>query len=100
MMSSFGNRIVKAKWNKKDPIQFLAGIEIKSIDTFGFINRISDIISNKHKLKIRSFNINSSNEVSEGHIMLYVHSTQNLNDLITDLKKIKEIKKVSRMNPA
>lgn len=99
LMSSFGNRIVKAKWNKKDPILFLAGLEFKSIDNVGFIYRISDIISNKHNLKIRSFNLNSSNEVSEGRIMLYVQNTQNLNDLITDLKKIKEIKKISRMNP-
>jgi GTP pyrophosphokinase len=99
MMSKFGNRIVKAKWNKEDPILFLAGLEFKSIDRIGFIYRVSDIISNKHNLKIRSFNMNSSNEVSEGRIMLYVQNTQNLNDLITDLKKIKEIKKISRMNP-
>ena len=99
LMSSFGNRIVKAKWNKEDPILFLAGLEFKSIDSFGFIYRVSDIISNKHNLKIRSFNMNSSNEVSEGRIMLYVQNTQNLNDLITDLKKIREIKKISRMNP-
>lgn len=99
MMSSFGNRIVKAKWDKKDSIQFLTGLEFKSIDTTGFIYRIADIISNKHNLKIRSFNINSSNEVSEGRIMLYVQNTHTLNDLIADLKKVKEIKKISRMNP-
>jgi len=99
LMSNFGNRIVKAKWSKKDPILFLAGIEFKSIDSIGFIYRISDIISNKHKLKIRSFNLNSSNEVSEGQIMFYVQDTYKLNDLIKDLKKIKEIKKISRMNP-
>lgn len=99
LMANFGNRIVKAKWNEKDPILFLAGIEIKSIDAVGFIFRISDIISNKHNLKIRSFNLSSSNEVSEGQIMLYVQDTSSLNDLIKDLKKIKEIKKISRMNP-
>jgi len=100
LMSSFGNRIVKAKWNKKDPILFLAGLEFRAIEDVGFIFRISDIISNRYKLKIRSFNLQSSNEISEGTIMLYVHDTANLNELITDLKKIKEIKKISRMNPA
>ncbi|MCF8364796.1 MAG: RelA/SpoT family protein [Bacteroidales bacterium] len=98
-MSNFGNRIVKAKWNKQETILFLAGIEFRSIDKMGFIFRISDIISNKYNLKIRSFHLDSSNEVSEGKIMLYVHDTKNLNDLINDLKKIKEIKKISRMNP-
>jgi hypothetical protein len=32
--------------------------------------------------------------------MLYLQDTQKLNDLIADLKKIKEIKKISRMNPS
>jgi GTP pyrophosphokinase len=99
-MASFGNRIVKAKWNDKETILFLAGIEFKSIDKIGFIYQISDIISNRHKLKIRSFNLQSSAEVSEGVIMLYVNDTRQLNDLIADLKKIKAIKKISRLNPS
>jgi GTP diphosphokinase / guanosine-3',5'-bis(diphosphate) 3'-diphosphatase len=100
LMSSFGNRIVKAKWNKKDAILFLAGLEFRAIDDMGFIYRLSDIISNQYKLNIRSFNLQSSNEIAEGTIMLYVHDTKNLNNLINDLKKIKEIKKISRMNHA
>lgn len=99
LMSSFGKRIVKAKWNKKDQILFLAGIQFTGIDKVGFIFQLTDIISNKYKLKIRSFHLDSSNEVSIGKIMLYVHDTQNLNNLINDLKKIREIKKISRMNP-
>lgn len=99
-MARFGNRIVKAKWNEKETILFLAGIEFKSIDKIGFIYQISDIISNRHKLKIRSFNLQSSAEVSEGIIMLYVNDTKQLNDLISDLKKIKAIKKISRLNPS
>ncbi len=98
-MSSFGNRIVKAKWNKKDPILFLAGIQFTGIDKIGFIYQLTDVISNKYALKIRSFNLTSSNEVTEGKIMLYVHDAKNLNDLIGEIKKIKEIKKISRMNP-
>ena len=100
LMSSFGNRIVKAKWNEKDTVKFLAGVEFNGIDKIGIIYQITNIISQKHQLKIRSFHLDSSNEISQGKIMLYVQSTQKLNNLITDLKKIKEIKKVSRMNPA
>lgn len=99
LMSSFGNRIVKAKWTKQDTVLFLAGIKFTSIDKIGLIFQLADIISNKYNLKIRSFNLTSSNEVSEGKIMLYVRDTQNLNDLINEIKTIKEIKKISRMNP-
>lgn len=99
LMSSFGNRIVKVKWNKKDPIVFLAGIEFTGIDKVGFIFQMTDIISNKYKIRIRSFHLDSSNEVTSGKIMLYVHDTKNLNNLISDLKKIKEAKKITRLNP-
>jgi len=99
LMSTFGNRIVKAKWMKQSPILFLAGIQFTSIDKIGFIHEITNIISNLYKLKIRSFHLTSSNEVSQGNIMLYVQDVKNLNDLIADLKKIKGIQKISRMNP-
>jgi len=99
LMSSFGNRIVKAKWTEKDPLLFLAGIEFTGIDKIGFIYQLTDVISQKHNVKIRSFHLDSSNEISQGKIMLYLQDTQKLNDLIADLKKIKEVKKISRMNP-
>lgn len=99
LMSSFGNRIVKAKWNKKDPLLFLAGIKFTGIDKIGLVYQLTDIISNKYKLKIRSFNLTNSSEISTGEIMLYVHDTQNLSNLIKEIKSIKEIKKISRMNP-
>jgi hypothetical protein len=98
-MSRFGNRIVKAKWKQHDPLLFLAGIKFTSIDKTGLIYQLADIISNKYNLKIRSFNLTSSNEVSEGKIMLYVKDIANLNELISEIRTIKEIEKVSRMNP-
>jgi GTP pyrophosphokinase len=100
LMSSFGNRIVKAKWNEKDPVSFLAGIEFSGIDKIGLIYQLTKVISQVHNIKIRSFQLDSSNEISRGKIMLYVQDTQKLNNLLVDLKKIKEIKKISRMNPA
>jgi GTP pyrophosphokinase len=100
LMSRFGNRIVKAKWNEKDPVLFLAGIEFSGIDKIGFIYQLTSVISQKHNIKIRSFHLDSSNEISQGKIMLYLQDTQKLNDLIADLKQIKEIKKISRMNPS
>lgn len=99
MMSSFGNRIVKAKWKGEDSVLFLAGLQFTGIDKIGFIYQITDIISKKHNIKIRSFHLDSSNEVSEGKIMVYVNDTKKLNDLIADLKKIKKMKKISRLNP-
>lgn len=97
-MSKFGNRIVKAKWNKKESISFLAGIKIRSIDSIGLINHITGIISNEYKLNIRSFSLETSEGITEALITIYVNDLQNLHDLIDELKKIKDIKTISRVN--
>jgi len=97
-MSKYGNRIVKAKWNKKESISFLAGIKIRSIDSIGLINHITSVISNVYKLNIRSFSLETSEGITDALITLYVNDLQNLYDLIDELKKIKEIKKISRVN--
>lgn len=97
-MSKFGNRIVKAKWNKKESIAFLAGLKIRSIDSIGLINHITGIISNEYKLNIRSFSLETSEGITDAFITIYVHDLQNLHDLIDELKKIKEIKMISRVN--
>ncbi|MBU1013498.1 MAG: RelA/SpoT family protein [Bacteroidetes bacterium] len=97
-MSKFGNRIVKAKWNKKESISFLAGLKIKSIDSIGLINHITGVISNEYHLNIRSFTLETSEGITEAMITLYVNDLKNLQDLIDELKKIKEIKMISRIN--
>ncbi len=97
-MSKFGNRIVKAKWNKKESIAFLAGIKIRSIDSIGLINHITGIISKEYKLNIRSFSLETSEGITDALITIYVNDLQNLHDLIDELKKIKEIKMISRVN--
>ena len=97
-MSKFGNRIVKAKWRKKESVSFLAGLKITSLDNVGFINHITSIISNELLINIRSFHLETSEGVTITTIMLYVNDLKSLNDLIVTLKKIKQIKKISRID--
>ena len=97
-MSKFGNRIVKAKWRKKEIVSFLAAVKITSIDSVGFINSITSIISTQLNLDIRSFHLDTSEGVTNTTIMLYVNDLNSLNDLITKLKKIKHIKKIRRLD--
>ncbi|MBC35446.1 MAG: RelA/SpoT family protein [Bacteroidetes bacterium] len=97
-MSKFGNRIVKAKWEKKSSLSFLAGIKISSIDSVGFINKITSIISNEFKLNIRSFHLETSEGVTNSTIHLYVDDLNSLNELIDKLKNINQIKKINRID--
>ncbi len=97
-MSRYANQIIKAKWRKKDKIAFLAGIKITAIDSIGFISTITNIVSFQLKLNIRSLHLESSEGYIEATLMIYVHDTQNLNELINKLKENKQIKKIIRLS--
>ncbi len=98
LMSRYGNRIVKVKWKYKEAVGFLTGIRIKGIDKKGVISKITEIISDKHNISIRSFHMDTHEGITEGTVMIYVHDTISLNKLILHLKRIKEVIKVNRID--
>ncbi len=98
MMSQFGNRIVKAKWRNHEGVSILTGIKINGIDRKGLVKEITDLISGQLNLNMRSVNFESSEGVFDGIVMVYVQNLENLNELISELKKIKGIDKVNRIN--
>lgn len=97
-MSRYGNRIIKAKWRTDEAVGFLTGIAIKGIDKKGLVRQISEIISDKHDIGIRSFRMESTEGMTTGIVMLYVHDTKTLNQLIDNLKEIREIQSVKRID--
>lgn len=98
LMSKYGKDIVKAKWKNKESIGFLTGIKIEGVDRKGFIRKVTEVITEKHNINIRSFHLDTSEGMTEGKIMLYLHDTQTLHKLIENLMKIKEIIKVTRID--
>ena len=98
LMSQHGKNIVKAKWKQKAGITFLAGINIKAADSIGLISEITKPITEEFNINIRSFNLKSSEGLAEMDISIYVVSTQVLKKLMTRLKKIKSIIKVTRLD--
>ncbi|HKL37514.1 MAG TPA: RelA/SpoT family protein [Bacteroidales bacterium] len=97
LIAKYDYRVISAHWKKtRATTSFQTRIKISGIDEIGMVNRISDIISNNMKVKMRSISIDSDNGLFEGYINLYVASTKNLEALITKLKKEKGILKVTR----
>lgn len=97
MMSHFGNNIVKAKWQPKSEIAFLAGLKITAIDNVGLLNKMTNLLSNEMKLNLHSLQMESKQDLVEATISVYVHSTTELGSLIEKLNKMKEVKKVVRL---
>jgi GTP pyrophosphokinase len=98
LMSKYGKRIIKAKWKNKESIGFLTGIKIQGVDKKGFIRKITEVITEKHNINIRSFHLDTSEGMTEGKVMLYMHDAQTLQKLLENLRKIKEIIKVTRID--
>ncbi|HOW25130.1 MAG TPA: hypothetical protein PK711_05615, partial [Bacteroidales bacterium] len=97
-MTNYGHRIVKAKWKSHESIGFLTGMKITALDKKGLIREITEIISDHLDLNIRSFHLESHEGVIQCMIMLYVHNSHNLNQLIAELKALEYVKKVTRIN--
>lgn len=96
-MSKHGDKIVKAKWRPKEKIGFLCGLKINSIDKKGLVSEIANVISDQHNLNMRSFQMETNGELSQGILMIYVYNRENLNEVIKSLKKVPGIINVARI---
>ena len=98
LSARFGNNIVKAKWQPKSEIAFLAELKITALDTKGLLNRMTNLLSNEMQLNLHMLHMEAKQDVVEAIISIYVHNTKELDDLISKLNKLKEIQKVVRKN--
>ena len=98
LSARYGNNIVKAKWQPKSEIAFLAELKITALDTAGLLNRMTNTLSNEMKLNLHSLHMEAKQDLVEASLSIYVHNTQELDDLIGKLNKIKEVQKVVRKN--
>jgi guanosine-3',5'-bis(diphosphate) 3'-pyrophosphohydrolase len=98
LMSSFGYRILKAKWTSQKQLAFLTGLKIIGIDVVGLINNLTKVISNDFKVNMRSITVDTEDGIFNGSIMIYVNDTLHLENLIRELKQVKGITDVYRFD--
>lgn len=98
MMSKYAYRIIKTKWTNQHEIAFLTGIKLTGLDDVGLVNKITNIITGQMNLNMRSISFESSDGVFEGRIMVYVHDTAELEDLVSRLTALNGILEVERFD--
>ncbi|MBS1619402.1 MAG: bifunctional (p)ppGpp synthetase/guanosine-3',5'-bis(diphosphate) 3'-pyrophosphohydrolase [Bacteroidetes bacterium] len=96
LMAKYSYRIVKTKWTRQHNIAFLTGIKINGIDDVGLVNKITNVITGQMNLNMRSVSFDSEDGIFEGNIMIYVHDTSELDDLIARLSSLDGILSVER----
>jgi guanosine-3',5'-bis(diphosphate) 3'-pyrophosphohydrolase len=98
LMSNYAYRIVKAKWTSQKLISFLAGIKIIGIDKIGLVNNVTQIISTELNVNMRYISFDTNDGTFEGNIMVFVHDTAHLTNLMKKLEQVDGVIKVSRVD--
>ena len=98
LLANYAYRVVKAKWTNQQLISFLAGIRVTGTDRLGVVNNITKVISNESNINMRSLSFDSNDGIFDGRIMLFVHDTKHLTDLMKKLKKVDGVINVSRFD--
>ncbi|NLD22212.1 MAG: bifunctional (p)ppGpp synthetase/guanosine-3',5'-bis(diphosphate) 3'-pyrophosphohydrolase [Bacteroidales bacterium] len=93
-----GDKIVSVKWSKQFIMAYLARISIIGIDRVGILNDLTKEISLVLEVNMRKIEIVAHDEIFEGYIDLYVHNTSDLDRLIDNIRQIKGVENVSRID--
>ncbi|MDR0895312.1 MAG: RelA/SpoT family protein [Prevotellaceae bacterium] len=97
LKTSYGNRILAAEWSTHMQLNFLANIYIKGIDMMGLLNEVTQVISRQLGVNIRKLSLETNEGIFEGKIQLYVHDAADVKAICSNLRQIKNIQQVTRV---
>ncbi|MBR1545192.1 MAG: bifunctional (p)ppGpp synthetase/guanosine-3',5'-bis(diphosphate) 3'-pyrophosphohydrolase [Prevotella sp.] len=97
LKTSYGNRILDAKWDMHKRLFFDATIHLEGIDRMGMVMDISSVISSQMSVNIHKVTITSEEGVFDGDIELRVHDREDVKAIIDQLKKIEGLQEVTQI---
>ncbi len=97
LKTSYGNRILDAKWDMHKKLFFDATIRLGGIDRRGLVNEVTSIISEQLSVDIRKLMFTSEDGVFDGWIDLRVHDREDVKSIMDSLKQIADLKEISQI---
>jgi len=98
LLANYSYRVLKAEWSKKTGTNFTVMLSIIGVDSGpGVITAISNEISNKLGVNIRSFSIQGDEGYFEGKVSIFVKNKDQLSQVINSIKKLDGITNVTRL---
>ncbi|MDB4089193.1 RelA/SpoT family protein [Flavobacteriales bacterium] len=97
LMSNYAYRVLKAKWKSQTLKEFTVGVDFTGIDGMGILHSLTSLVTSSLNINIKSLNIGTEAGFFKGELKALVHDTKHLDDLMTEMKKIKGIKTVERV---
>ena len=96
LQSSFGGRILSCEWSGSRTFSFPATVEITGLDSLGMLNQITQIITD-FSVNIKKVSIESKDGIFEGHLEVYVHDAEDVQEICNKLSRIKGVEEVRRI---
>jgi GTP pyrophosphokinase len=96
MQSNYAYRIMSAKWIDSSQEEFKAIINITGMDVLGLTNQLTKVISNNMSVNIQSISLSTDAGIFHGQIAVIVKNNTILKKMISAIKKIDGVDKVSR----
>ncbi|MEY4462755.1 MAG: hypothetical protein RLY98_1296 [Bacteroidota bacterium] len=97
LQSNYAYRIMTAKWIDSTQEEFKAIIKITGMDSLGLTNQLTKVISNNMHVNIQSISLSTDAGIFHGQVTVVVQNNTILKKLITNIRKIEGIEKVSRV---
>ncbi len=97
LKSSYGNRILDAKWDMHRKLFFDAAVHIQGIDRIGMLNEVTEVISRQMTVNIRKVTITCGEGIFEGSLELRVHDRDDVQTIIDNLKTISGLQEASQI---
>ena len=98
LLANYSYRVLKAEWSKKTGTNFTVMLSLIGVDSGpGVITAISNEISNKLGVNIRSFSIQGHEGYFEGKVSIFVKNKDQLSQVINSIKKLDGITNVTRL---
>ena len=98
LKTSDGNHILATRWDMHKTLFFPATIQIDGIDNVGVIHQVAAILSQQLNINIRHLDIGAQDGIFHGEIQMEVHDAEDVKNICNSLKKVKEIKSVTRIS--
>lgn len=97
LKSSYGNRLLDAKWDMRNIRLFNATIEIRGIDRQGMLHDVVDVISDEMNVNMHNLSLTSKEDIFMGKIEVLVHNRQEVKNIINSLKKVRGLQEIQQI---
>lgn len=98
LKTSYGNRLLDAKWEMHSTIFFEGGIQMNGLDRIGLLHDVVEVISNELNVDIKKVDIDCKDGLFDAKFILRIHDRNGLQAILKNLKNVEGIESVTQLS--